>query len=383
MGVNDQGIMGVGCGMRTFTTLAVSEDHQPHLWRLVRETADRVGVPAPEVIELYPVPDVEAADGRLLLGLPYVTDLDADELAAVIAHELAYRHTRQGWVVGRLPAPEPCGASVAAASSGPLAQRAALCADAVAARTVSPETVAAALVHASHISLAFERFVLQYVEPLAAAGWYPVDLWAGWRWTLRRERDQQTRRRIRHGLAARVTALLGSPEMPGRTARVRPVPLRPLGEAAEAGFARVLAEELAGEGVRLRPVTFDGVSDDVWDAAVRRRGAIVRTAVAGLLDRPAAYGADVLALVSAGRAAEILQAGGSESPDLASAARVLMPLVVEGLRRAGYRYDHPLRQHVLVGPDADLIDVLDLLEPMEDGDPAPPGLTRILLRTSV
>jgi hypothetical protein len=351
-----------------FTTVRVSESSQPHLWRLVQETAVGVGVPAPQAVELYPVPDVEASEGRLLLGLPYVMDLDAGELAAVIAHELAYLHARAGWVLGRVPGKAP----------GPVADPAALSADAVAARIVSPEAAAAALVHAAHISLAFERFVLQYVDPLAAAGWYPVDLWTGWRWTFRRDCGRQDRRRIRHGLAARVTALLGSPEMPGTPASVRPVPLRPLGETVQAGFARVIAQGLAG-GTPLRAATFDGVSDEVWDAAVRRRCAIVRRSVATLLDRPGAYGQDVLAVVMSGRAAEILRVGEAESPDLASVGRVLMPLAVEALRARGYRYDHSLRQHVLVGPAGDRVDVLDLLDPIiEDGAPVPAGLTELL-----
>src|SRR5712664_37352 len=165
---------------RDLITYRVGPENQPELWRFIQDTADRLGVAAPAVVELYPVPDVELARGRLLLGLPYVLGLDADGLADVIAHELTYQQTRQGWVVSRLPA-----------------------------QTFCPESVASALLRAAHVAVSFERFVLQYTGPLAAAGYYPVDLWEGWRWTLRQERGWQT-----------------------PSASVRPVPLDPSGPAA-------------------------------------------------------------------------------------------------------------------------------------------------------
>ncbi|MCW2913870.1 MAG: Zn-dependent protease [Actinomycetia bacterium] len=324
---------------RDLITYRVGPESQPELWRFIRDTADRLGVAAPDVVELYPVPDVELARGRLLLGLPYVLGLDADGLADVIAHELTYQQTRQGWVVSRLPA-----------------------------QTFCPESVASALLRAAHIAVSFERFVLQYTGPLATAGYYPVDLWDGWRWTLRQKRGWQTP-------SASVRPVPLDPSGPAAAPApaddaTRPVPLRPLGITTETGFARLLAEEFmshpgAGQDHRLRPVTFDEVPHEVWDSGMNRQAVAIRTAAAWLMRQSRVTASEVLDLVADGRAAEILHDAGVESPDLDPAARTLGPLVHEALRRRMYRFEHPLRQHVYVGPAWDRIDVAELLESVE------------------
>ena len=161
----------------------ITAEGQPDLWLLVADTAARLGVPAPAEIDLFPAPEVLALPGRLLLGLPYVLDLPADELAAVIAHELVHLCSSPSRLVSAgTPGQSPAEPRL----PGPFADEA----DALVAQVVSPESVAAALVHASYLSLTFERFLLQYVGPLAAAGWYPVDLWPAWRWNLGREQDR-------------------------------------------------------------------------------------------------------------------------------------------------------------------------------------------------
>ncbi|GAB3279251.1 hypothetical protein GCM10027589_05670 [Actinocorallia lasiicapitis] len=338
--------------------LPITEASQPDLWALVQDTAARLGVPAPGEIELSPVPDVAAAPGRLLLGLPYVLDLPADELAAVIAHELVHLH-----------------ATVPAQGSG--------AADALIAQVVSPESVAAALVHGSYLSLTFERFVLQYVGPLAAAGWYPVDLWDAWRWTLRQDRD----RFHLPELAGRVTALLGSPDLPPPAPGVRPVPLRPLGMEAEAAFAKLLAERLVAPrvadghlipfapspapsgGDTLRAITFDTADQAIWDAATAACAQRIREAVAEMFGHPVILAAHVLDLVQQGRATEILRRCNAGSPDLFPAARVLGPLLADALHRRGYRPETLLQQHLLTGPAFDRLDLTALTAPVEQGRP--------------
>jgi len=352
----------------------ITAESQPDLWLLVADTAARLGVPAPAEVDLYPVPEVVALPGRLLLGLPYVLDLPADELAAVVAHELVHLHA-----ASRL---------VSAGGAGESA------ADALVAQVVSPESVAAALVHASYLSLTFERFVLQYVGPLAAAGWYPVDFWSAWRWRLRQERE----RFEPPELAGRVTALLGTSRVPAPAAGVRPVPLRPLPVEVEAGFAKLLAERLAaaapgpvtppplepapcptslrlGKPVParqepqqgLRAVTFDAADAAVWEDAATRCAVRVREVVAELLGHPVVLSRDVLDLVREGRAAEILRLCGGQSPELFPVSRIMVPLVGDILRRRGYRTEHVLMQHVLVGPDFDKIDLDELIDPLERG----------------
>ncbi|WP_347674536.1 hypothetical protein [Actinocorallia sp. B10E7] len=352
----------------------ITAESQPDLWLLVADTAARLGVPAPAEIDLYPVPEVVALPGRLLLGLPYVLDLPADELAAVVAHELVHLHAASRLV--------PAGGTGAEAT-----------ADALVAQVVSPESVAAALVHASYLSLNFERFVLQYVGPLAAAGWYPVDFWAAWRWRLGQERE----RFELPELAGRVTALLGTPRVPASAPGVRPVPLRPLPVEVEAGFAKLLAERLGSaapgpvtppplppapcptsarfgkrapagsEPAGLRAVTFDAVDTAVWEDAATQCAVLVRGVVAEMLGHPVVLARDVLELVRQGRAAAILGACGGQSPELFPISRILVPLVSDVLRRRGYRPEHVLRQHVLVGPDFDRIDLDELIDPLERG----------------
>ncbi|MDX6738675.1 hypothetical protein [Actinocorallia sp. A-T 12471] len=327
--------------------MPVTFEGQPDLWLLVQDTAARLGVSAPEEICLHARAEVAAVPGRLLLGLPHVLDLPAHELAAVVAHELARPQ---------------------AAASQRLAFRAGGGASVTEALVTSPESVAAALVHSSYLSFTFERFVLQYVGPLAAAGWYPVDLWDAWRHSRFRER---------------------------RPDAARPVPLRPLPVEVEAGFAKALAEGLATAAVPapppcpspsgcptsvrlggvprepepagLRGVTFDGVDDAVWEDAAYRCVVGIRGAVADLLGHPVVLGADVVALVRQGRAAELLRKAGAESPDLFPVSRVLGPLLGDALRRRGYRPEHPLAQHVMVGPGFDRIDTSALIDPVEGG----------------
>ncbi|ROO82891.1 hypothetical protein EDD29_0376 [Actinocorallia herbida] len=343
-------------GPDTALAVPVTAESQPDLWLLVQDTAARLGVTAPDGIGLHPRAEVSAAPGRLLLGLPHVLDLPADELAAVVAHELA-----------RPQAP----------ASRPLAFRAGGGASVTEALVVSPESVAAALVHATYLAFTFERFVLQYVGPLAAAGWFPVDLWDAWRGNRFRER---------------------------RADAGRPVPLRPLPVEVEAGFAKTLAEGLstaapaapvpcpagcptstrlavaprAPEPAGLRGVTFDGVDDAVWEDAVTRCALGIRGAVADLLGHPVVLGADVVALVRQGRAVDILRKAGAESPDLFPVGRVLGPLLGDALRRRGYRAEHVLAQHVLVGPGFDRIDTAALIDPVEGGGEPPALLLELL-----
>ncbi|GAB2812541.1 hypothetical protein GCM10022221_07650 [Actinocorallia aurea] len=344
-------------GSGTAPAAPVTAESQPDLWLLVQDTAARLGVSAPDEIGLHPGAEISAAPGRLMLGLPHVLDLPADELAAVVAHELA-----------RPQAP----------ASRPLAFRAGGGASVTEALVVSPESVAAALVHASYLAFTFERFVLQYVGPLAAAGWFPVDLWDAWRASRFRERRSDS--------------------------AARPVPLRPLPVEVETGFAKALAEGLSTaapaapvpspegcptstrlavaprepEPAGLRGATFDGVDEAVWEDAATRCAIGIRGAAADLLGHPVVLGTDVVALVRQGRAADILRKAGAESPDLFPVGRVLGPLLGDALRRRGYRAEQVLAQHVLVGPGFDRIDTAALIDPMERGGEPPALLLELL-----
>jgi hypothetical protein len=308
-------------------TLPITLDSQPDLWQLVHDASARLGVPAPVEISLYPLPDVQVQPGRLLLGLPLVLELPADELAAVIAHELFHQADLGG--------------------------HSAFAADNVA-QVVSPESMAAAVVRGTYLALTFQRFVQQYVGPLAVAGWYPVDLWAAWRWVFQQDSA-----------------------VPETAPGVRPVPLRPLGFEAEAGFAKLLAEQLA-HGAELRALTFDAAPAEIWDEAAALCAIRIREAAAELLGHPVVLPVHVLELVQAGQAAEILRRCGAESPDLFPVSRVLGQVVGDALRRRGYRHEHTLRQHLLIGPAFDRIDVHAVIDPIDRGEPASAELLEFL-----
>lgn len=284
----------------------ITGHNQPELVRFVRDVAEWRGVPVPQHVELSPLPDITASESRLVLGLPSLFRLDAEELAEIVGHELVGAASR---------------ARELAPVGGPQGAETELCA------------VAGVLLRAAEIAIQFERFVLRYVGPLAAAGYYPADLWEGWR-----------------AVAPRGAG--------------RPVSIRPLGLAAEAGFARLLAAEFRA-GVapgELRPVTFDEVPQEIWDAALSRRAAGLRAAAALLLHRPRATGIEVAEMVVRdGRAAELLRLAGVESPDLDPAPRALTPLLHEALRARGYRFTDPLDQDVYIGPSWDHLDLTDVL----------------------
>jgi Zn-dependent protease with chaperone function len=95
--------------------VAVTPRDEPELWRTVGELAARVRTRVPDEIRL--VPDVNAAvseDARLLglipgkrhmyIGVPLLLTLSADELRAVLCHELGHysgSHTRLGGITYR------------------------------------------------------------------------------------------------------------------------------------------------------------------------------------------------------------------------------------------------------------------------------------------
>jgi Zn-dependent protease with chaperone function len=95
--------------------VAVSPRDEPELWRTVTELAHQVQTRVPDEIRL--VPDVNAAvseDARLLglipgrrhmyVGVPLLLTLSADELRAVLCHELGHysgSHTRLGGITYR------------------------------------------------------------------------------------------------------------------------------------------------------------------------------------------------------------------------------------------------------------------------------------------
>ncbi|MDH2387260.1 M48 family metalloprotease [Streptomyces sp. HNM0663] len=198
-------------------TVAVDEDAAPGLWDEVVELAERTGVAVPTEIRLTAeanaavVEDVRTGargirERRLYLGLPLLAGLRADELRAVLCHELghyAQGHTRfaarvyQGAegldAACRTFAKPEVGNPITTAYTGfqhltlrvyawlynvlsfAVRRRQELDADAAAAYVAGPEAAAAALTSAAALGRAWEDFRTGLLDPMAAAGRMPDD----------------------------------------------------------------------------------------------------------------------------------------------------------------------------------------------------------------
>src|SRR5438876_2305094 len=70
-------------------TAPVDNRHHPGLAALVNDAAKRAGLDPPTAVTLGGPSRIEMAGDLLIVGLPLVWGLSADELSAVVAHELA------------------------------------------------------------------------------------------------------------------------------------------------------------------------------------------------------------------------------------------------------------------------------------------------------
>jgi Zn-dependent protease with chaperone function len=176
-------------------------DH-PELFALLGEVARRVGFDTPLVVRLVPVPDagVVAVGSRrrrrcvLFLGWPYLRQLPARQLAAVLAHELAHElpgpDAATRWLLAARTAlvdsldrtvhPPRLLAAPLLARTRRYAFDVELAADAAAAAAVGTEACRDALQATYRLDSAFEPFAGWYLPRLAEAGEYPVDLYAAY-----------------------------------------------------------------------------------------------------------------------------------------------------------------------------------------------------------
>lgn len=169
----------------------------PELVAFVRAVAARVGFSAPLTVRVLPVPDAALAPSRvgghrgfvLGLGWPFLRLLPPDQLAAVIAHELAHhqhislRRTElmlrgRGRLVeamsGRFFRPSFLARPLLAATQ-PTAWAQEFAADADAAAAVGTQSCADALEHTELILMAFDNFGEGWYAELENRDSYPVD----------------------------------------------------------------------------------------------------------------------------------------------------------------------------------------------------------------
>ncbi|HEY0498559.1 MAG TPA: M48 family metallopeptidase [Kutzneria sp.] len=195
-------------------SVLVDEEDAPELWALVRQVAAEAGLRPPDELRLNG--EVNASVGedarllgllpgrrRLTLGLPLLAALSANELRALLGHELGHYlrwHTRGGLVVYRghlaLERLQENLADTAAFRHGParlffsvfkgytkLYTRVSFAvrrqqefeADAVAAGIAGPTAIAQALRSLAGIDARWQIFRSQYLSRTAAAGYAPED----------------------------------------------------------------------------------------------------------------------------------------------------------------------------------------------------------------
>ncbi|WP_432136688.1 M48 family metalloprotease [Streptomyces sp. bgisy154] len=207
--------MGRAAGPRP-GTVAVDLDDAYGLWETVMDLADRIGVPAPTEIRLTMEANAAVSEEtgvrggtgqrRLYVGLPLLAGLRADELRAVLAHELAHcaqGHTRFAATVYRgatgleraregFAAPEVGNPIVTVyagfqyltlslyawiynALSFAVRRRQELEADATAAAVAGREAAVRALVGVATVAAAWQDFHTQVLRPMAVLGRLPDD----------------------------------------------------------------------------------------------------------------------------------------------------------------------------------------------------------------
>ncbi|GLW98876.1 hypothetical protein [Microtetraspora sp. NBRC 16547] len=362
-----------------------AEDHA-ELYDLVHDVADALAVRRPRRISVWAHPDSVAVRplpwrSELWLGLPYLTEMSSDELRAVIAYELTLLKLRRSCLVNAalsfLHEEVPRGGGLPVEVEM-LAMAAIKEADAAAVRIAGERVTTAALWRGGLISYSFTWFAVRYAWPMAGLRWYPSDLYVGWRWKV--HHDDLHGRFIRHllederpfGMKARVTVI------GGEQGEVLPVVVGvlPTGlpKEIEARLARAyLREEFPAQYVK--SVAFATLPDTIWDAVFEQQLADVSEALARVLNKATVTPRDVLDIVVTGRVGEITWDHRDwlcthSTPEVC----VLFPLLHHALRSGGYRYEHPLRQRLLVSDDGRRVDVVALAEQVAGGGPVPDWL---------
>ncbi|MGC0417753.1 M48 family metallopeptidase [Embleya sp. AB8] len=198
-------------------SVPITRGQAPELWRTVTELAERVGTAPPSRIRLTMDTNAAVVDEspfgsrpgarRMYIGLPLLAGLEADQLRAVLAHELAHYARGHTWIAAmthrgsvllhnaRRDRIEPFAriGSLTISLGGPrlvlslysrwydllslaIRRRQEFEADAIAARIVGPEALAEALASIPEIALAWRDFQDRFLTPMCAAGRAPDDL---------------------------------------------------------------------------------------------------------------------------------------------------------------------------------------------------------------
>ncbi|MCA2190770.1 class I SAM-dependent methyltransferase [Nonomuraea cavernae] len=368
---------------------AFALDEHPRLRRVFLEAMELAEVGTVPKVRLWSLPAMTVHTGRRIkfwLGLPLVTELEEDELRAIVVRHLLVSRLswRDRWVASLNLK------DLARAASGkPHPDRARLRAQAKRIRQelwretaalVGQETLARATRREIMIDHAFAWHVYRYVRLWADHHWgFPSDAFESFRWKVRED-----------GLLARIQPRVdtfvaekldrherelllelgwdsGAPVAPATDPVADRLPAR-----LERRMAHALWRELFGRpgsplGVKGGPIRDKPAELWVYYQEAERIG--VLAAATALLGRPASA-EDVVRLAAGGRAGELEWSHTSAScPHPAPEVCVLMPLLDVALRRLGYLHADPFVQRVLVGRLGDRVDVVELAGEVARGLP--------------
>ncbi|GGP16588.1 methyltransferase domain-containing protein [Nonomuraea glycinis] len=362
-------------------------DEHPRLQKVLLEAVELAGARTVPKVRLCTDPSMGLqvrARRRLLIGLPLVTQLDEDEMRALMVRSLliprlwSWHEERVGslnrWDLARAREgkPHPDRARLRAQHKR---QRQELWERTAA--LVGRETLARAMRREIVLGDAFAWHTYRYVSLWANRSFdYHTDVYTSFEWKIRHDGLLE---RIWPAVDARIVVgdrheaeLLselgwgsGTPMRP----MIPPV-FGPLPDRVEHRLGRLLWYEVSkrtgpslfvkGESVRDKPA-------ELWAHISDGERTHIMASATTLLGRPATAN-DVVRLAVEGRADELDVWHASLScPHPSPAVCALMPLLDVALRRIGYLHEDPFRQRVLVGRLGDRVDVVELADKVAQG----------------
>lgn len=372
------------------TTVRVSPGDQPELWELVETVARRLGVAPPRRLLLVHQPELSLDGHNLRLGLPLVRALEADDLAALLAHELAHTTFPRGSEVLTLAKqwravaksrldedakPDDRATEAELRTLGLAVERVAD--EAAVAAAGIRQRAARAIAVAEQLTWSYRfDFIADLEVParrlvgLTAVALEDID--DVWRRFLDEgvevyvwDEDEAASVAARHPPLAEELLRLTEAELTV-TAPRSPVRLRPLDQRARRRLARQAFKVPALVWVRW--FTVETAPPSWWQARAERAADGVRESAARVLGRDPRDHEELIEVLLL-RNREVIQSDpvlarlGIEAVDDADATqpRVLVDIVEEALFARGWRLHHPAVRGVLVSPRGERVDARRLV----------------------